>query len=80
MFNLRHQLLGFKEDCLKIGDCIRDHYDATKRGTPGYAWTLHTMSEQVEKASESVLTKGNKRKLVEAIEQEFYQENEEISE
>jgi hypothetical protein len=71
MFNLRHQLLGFKEDCLKIGDCNRDHYDATKRGTPGYAWTLQTMSEQVGKASESVLTKGNKKKLVEAIKQEF---------
>jgi hypothetical protein len=71
LWNLKYQLLNTTDDCKKVGNCGREHYDRSKKGTPGYQWTLATVTRQVEKASALVVSAAEKKKLLEAVKKEF---------
>jgi len=71
IFNLRYQLLNAKNDCKKGEECGRDHYQKGLKGTPGYRWTLQTLSKQVEGAPLKILNKIDKGNLLEELKTEF---------
>jgi hypothetical protein len=71
LWNLKYQLLNTTDDCKKVGNCGREHYDRSKKGTPGYQWTLATVTKQVEKASALVVSAAEKKKLLDAVKKEF---------
>lgn len=71
IFNLRYQYLGAKQDCKKGSSCDRDHFDRALKKTQGYRWTLTTLSNQINGAAETILKIADKKKLMEALREEF---------
>jgi hypothetical protein len=71
LFNLKFQYLGAKQDCAKKGNCGRAHFEKTKKDNPNYYWTLTTMTEAVNRASDSVLEANDKKKLIVKLKKEF---------
>ena len=71
LYNLKHQFIGTENDCLKVGNCSRQHFDKEKKGNKDYYWTLQNLTEAVDKSSESVTSKDEKKRLVAALKKEF---------
>jgi hypothetical protein len=71
IYNLKFQFIDAKDDCLKVGNCGRQHFDKAKKGKKDYYWTLQTLTEQVERSSEKVTSKEEKKKLITALKKEF---------
>jgi len=71
IYNLKFQFIDAKDDCLKVGNCGRQHFDKAKKGKKDYYWTLQTLTEQIERSSEVVTSKEEKKKLIAALKKEF---------
>lgn len=71
MYNLKYQFIGAKEDCKKVGNCGRDHFNKALKGRKDYHWTLKALTEQVQRSSEIVTNKEDKKKIITALQKEF---------
>lgn len=71
LYNLKYQFIGATEDCKKVGNCNRQHFDKSLKGKKDYYWTLQTLTEEVQRSSEAVTSKEEKSKLITAIKKEF---------